>query len=296
MNRLLSTAHQLSVIDVRVLEILASSNDGSARMGDLASSLAVTRRQMTKRIDRLQARVLVRREPDLHDRRGVAALVTETGRFMIEQAKITYAQGVARYLLDPLTARQVTTVAENCWRINEGLSNPDRQGVGDESIFPEAPACSLPGIDDAGKRCWHQFLESSEALFPAMSDRLMDAQQLTLICVLLLDQIAKSPGGSGSMSMLGELFALMPSRVTQEISRLEYLGLVNRVAGQGDRRTVFATITALGRARVGQARVAYAGEIRRKYLDSMSHRQAIALGDACRRISIALKCGAERPA
>lgn len=294
MNQLLTAAHQLSVIDVRVLEILARSTDGSARMGDLAGALAVTRRQMTKRIDRLEARMLVRREPDQHDRRGVAALVTEAGRFMIDQAKISYAQGVARYLLDPLTTRQVSTVAENCWRINESLSDPDRQGAVGEPTFPEAPACSLPGIDDAGKRCWHQFLESSEALFPAMNDRLVDAQQLTLTDVLLLDQVAKSPGGSVSMSVLAEMFALTPSRVTQQVTRLESLGLVRRGPGQGDRRRVVATITAPGGARLGPARVAYAGEIRRRYLDSMSHQQAIALGDACRRISVALKSGSWR--
>lgn len=293
-NRLLAAEHQLWVIDVRVLEILTKSTDGSARMGDLAGALAVTRRQMTKRIDRLEERGLVRREPDPRDRRGVAALVTEAGRLMIDQAKITYAQGVARYLLDPLSARQVNTVTENCWRINEALSDSDRQGTPGEPTFPEAPDCSLPGIDDAGKRCWHQFLESSEVLFAAMSDRLVGAQQLPLTDVLWLDQIAKSPGGSVSMSTLGEAFAMMPSRVTQQITRLESLGLVRRGPGQGDRRRVVASITATGRARLGPALALYAKEIRRNYLGPMSHQQAIALGDACRRVGVALKSDTRR--
>lgn len=295
MNRLLTAAHQLSVIDVRVLEILASSTEGSARMGDLAGALAATRRQMTKRIDRLEARMLVRREPDQHDRRGVVALVTEAGRFMIDQAKITYAQGVARYLLDPLTACQVNTVAENCWRIGRALSASDRPGAPDEPTFPEAPTCSLPGIDDAGKRCWHQFLESSEALLPALSDRLVDSHQLVLLDLLLLDLIAKSPGGAVPMTTLGEAFALMPSRVTQQIARLESDGLVRRGPGQGDRRRVVASITAPGQARLGPALAFYAKEIRMNYLDPMSRQQVIALGDACRRIRISLKSGTRRP-
>ena len=295
MNRLLTAVHQLSVIDVRVLEILARSTEGSARMGDLAGALAATRRQMTKRIDHLEARMLVRREPDQHDRRGVVALVTEAGRFMIDQAKITYAQGVTRYLLDPLTARQVNTVAENCWRIGQALTASDRQGVRDERTFPEAPACSLPGVDDAGKRCWHQFLESWEALFPALNDRLVDVHQLVLLDLLLLDLVAKSPGRSVPMTTLGEAFALLPSRVTQQVTRLESLGLVRRGPGQGDRRRVVATITAPGRVRLGPALAAYAGEIRRSFLEPMSHQQAIALGDACRRISVALKSGSGRP-
>lgn len=238
----------------------------------------------------------MRRESDPHDRRGVAAFATEAGQLMIDQAKITYAQGVARYLLDPLSARQVNTVAENCWRISEALSASDREGDRDEPTFPEAPTCSLPGVDDAGKRCWHQFLESSEALFPALSDRLVNAHRLALIDVLLLDLIAKSPGGAVPMSTLGEAFALRPSRVTQLITRLESDGLVRRGPGVGDRRRVVAGITSVGRARLGPALALYAKEIRSVYLDPLSRQQVIALGDACRRISVSLRSGTERAA
>lgn len=307
LNRLLTDEHQLCVIDLRVLDILAKSADGSARMGDLADALAATRRQMTKRIDRLEERGLVRRESAPQDRRGVVALITDDGRQMVGQARITHAQGVASYLLGSLSARQVDTVAENCWRISEVLRASDRHGVRAETarrhplatgdqIFPEAPTCYLPGVDDAGKRCWHQFLESSEGLFPALSGRLVDAHQLALMDVLLLDLIAKSPGGSVSMSALGEAFALVPSRVTQQITRLESHGLVRRCSGRGDRRVVIVTITLTGQARLRPALAFYAKEIRRVYLDPLSRQQVIALGDACRRISVALKPGSDRPA
>ncbi|MEB3033412.1 MarR family winged helix-turn-helix transcriptional regulator [[Mycobacterium] nativiensis] len=297
LNRLLNAEHQLSVIDLRVLDILAKSADGFARMGDLADALAVTRRQMTKRIDRLEARGLVRREGDPQDRRGVVAFVAEDGRQMVDRARISYAQGVATYLLGPLSARQVSTVAENCWRINQALIAPGRQdsGAAAEQNFPEAPSCYLPGIDDAGKRCWHQFQEASVALFRALHERLLDAHQLALIDVLLLDRIAKSTADAVPMSTLGEEFALTPSGVTQHIARLESDGLVHRGPGQGDRRRVVARITAPGRARLGPALYGYAKEIRRLYLDPMSHQQAIALGDACRRISVPLKSGTGRP-
>jgi len=291
MNRLIHDDHQLSVIDLRVLDILHKSVDGSARMGDLAEALAASRRQMTKRIDRLGERDLVRRAPDPQDRRGVVAILTDDGRSIVEQARISYGRGVARYLLGPLSTRQVETVAENCWRISQGPSAPGAPG---EQVFPEAPACYLPGIDDAGKRCWHQFLESSQVLFPAINDRLVAAQQLTLTEVVLVDRIAKSPGGSAPLSVVGEAFALQPSRVTQLVTRLETRNLVRRGPDPGDRRRVVATVTAHGRARLSPALVVYAREIRRSYLDPMTHQQAIALGDACRRISVALKTGTDR--
>lgn len=307
LNRLLNEEHQLFLIDLRVLDILTKSADGSARMGDLAGALGSTRRQMTKRIDRLEERGLVRRAPDPQDRRGVVARVTDGGRAMVAQATLTYAQGVANYLVGPLSVRQVNAVAENCWRIAEAartsgaqrrLDGPNRQpppAVGAHA-FPEAPTCYLPGVDDAGKRCWHQFRESAEALFRVLNDRLMEANQLTLTDVVLLDLIAKTPGGSVPLSTLGEALALMPSRVTQLVTRLEAQNLLRRAPGQGDRRCVVATVTVHGRARLAPALAVYAREIRRNYLAPMSHQQAIALGDGCRRISVALKAGTGRSA
>lgn len=298
LNRLLNAEHQLSVIDLRVLDILTKSADGSGRMGDLAGALAATRRQMTKRIDRLEARGLVQREGDPQDRRGVVAVVTDDGRDMVDRARISYTRAVVTHLLGPLSARQMNTIAENCWRIRQALSAPDGQHgvVASDQTFPEAPSCYMPGVDDAGKRCWHEFLESAEALFPVMHDHLLAAHRLALIDVLLLDRIAKSPGGAVPMSVLGEAFALTPSGVTQHVARLESGDLVRRGPGQGDRRHVVAGITAPGRARLGPALACYATEIRSLYLDPMSRPQAIALGDACRRVSVPLKSGAGRPA
>lgn len=125
LNRVLTEEHSLSVIDLRVLDILSKSADGSARMGDLAGALAVTPRQMTKRITRLEERGMVRRAPDPHDRRGVVALVTDDGRVMVGHARATYARAVQTHLVGALSSRQVNTISENCWRINEALQASD---------------------------------------------------------------------------------------------------------------------------------------------------------------------------
>ncbi|WP_109413682.1 MarR family transcriptional regulator [Mycolicibacter heraklionensis] len=306
LNRALNADHQLSVIDLRVLDILVKSSDGSARMGDVAGLLGATRRQMTNRMDRLGERGLVRRERDPQDKRGVVALLTDDGRTMIDQAIISYAKAVSTYLLGSLSTRQVNTVAENCWRIGEGLRLSELRRAlvepgapvsvrVDSQAFPEAPTCYMPGVDDAGKRCWHQFMSSSATLFSVLNERLTQAIQLGLIDILLLDLIAKSPGGSAPLSALGQAFALQPSRITQQISRLESEGLVRRRPGQSDRRRVVATITLHGRVRLGPAHAFYAREIRRNYLDPMSRQQAIALGDACRRIGLPRKTRADRP-
>lgn len=293
-NRLLNDAHKLAVIDLRVLDALDKSRDASARMSQLADVLAATRRQMTKRIDRLEARELVQRGPDPQDRRGVVALITAEGRALADQARHTYARGVDDLLLSPLSARQVNTVAENCWRIGEHLRNPagkDHLGVVPQE-FPGEPGCHLPGIDDAGKRCWYRFQEAAGALFPALHDRFTEAHQLALTDVLMLELLARSARGALPMNAFGAAFALIPSRVTQLVTRLQSRGLVHRGSGQGDRRVVVATITERGRARLAPALMTYSRLIHEIYLESMSRQQAIALGDACRRICLALKTAA----
>lgn len=93
MDRCLTEAHHLSVIDMRVLDILDRSADGAARMGDLADALAANPHHMTKRIHRLEERGLVQREQNSADRRGVVARITEEGRSVAVHASRDYAQG-----------------------------------------------------------------------------------------------------------------------------------------------------------------------------------------------------------
>lgn len=121
MDRWLTEAHQLSVIDLRVLDILDKSDDGAARMGDLADALGANPHHMTKRIRRLEERGLVRREQNSDDRRGVVARISDDGRRVAEHASLNYAHGVKTHLIGTLSRRQLATLEENCRRINSGL-------------------------------------------------------------------------------------------------------------------------------------------------------------------------------
>lgn len=125
MDRWLTEAHNLSVIDLRVLDILDKSDDGAARMGDLADALGANPHHMTKRIRRLEERGLVQREQNSDDRRGVVARITDDGRRVAGHASHNYAQGVKTHLIGPLSRRQLATLEENCRRINSGLRQAD---------------------------------------------------------------------------------------------------------------------------------------------------------------------------
>ena len=97
-NRQLTEAHELSLFDVRVLDMLDHAPSGSVRMGDLAEALASLPSRLTRQIRRLESQGLVRREASKADRRGVVAAITADGRAAAEQAAVEEAQRPAEQL------------------------------------------------------------------------------------------------------------------------------------------------------------------------------------------------------
>jgi DNA-binding MarR family transcriptional regulator len=118
MNLQLTGEHQLRLVDLRVLNIIASASGGSVRMGDLADAVESMPARVTNRVRRLEERGLVRREVFPGDRRGVMAVITEEGRAMVAKATATYERGVRTHVLGALSRTQMTAIETNCRRIN----------------------------------------------------------------------------------------------------------------------------------------------------------------------------------
>ncbi|WP_179471317.1 MarR family winged helix-turn-helix transcriptional regulator [Mycolicibacterium vinylchloridicum] len=121
LNRGLVEKHKLSLVDVRLLEILDNSETGAARMGDLAEQLMSLPSRVTRQIRRLEAAGLVHREASPDDGRGVLAGITDRGREVVEDAMLTYATGVRETFLGPLSRPQMAAMGENCRRISASL-------------------------------------------------------------------------------------------------------------------------------------------------------------------------------
>ena len=121
LNKKLSEQHNLSLVDVRLLEILSRSETGSARMGDLAEQLLSLPSRVTRQIRRLEAAGLVEREASPDDGRGVLAGITERGRALVGESLATYGEAVREHFLGPLTRPQMSALGENCRRISSDL-------------------------------------------------------------------------------------------------------------------------------------------------------------------------------
>lgn len=95
---------ELDLWEFDVLAALRRSGEPYAMSpGQLTASMLVTSGTMTNRIDRLEQRGLVARQPDLTDRRGVRVILTDEGRHRVDAA-LTDLLDRERILLGSLTA------------------------------------------------------------------------------------------------------------------------------------------------------------------------------------------------
>lgn len=121
LNRGLTEAHKLTLVDVRLLDLLDKSEAGSARMGDLAEALMSLPSRVTRQIRRLEAQGLVQRTASPDDGRGVLATITEDGRELVKKAMVTYSQAVRANFLEQLSRPQMAAMGENCRRISSAI-------------------------------------------------------------------------------------------------------------------------------------------------------------------------------
>lgn len=89
-------------------DVLATLRRSGAAVtpGELSRSTMVTTGGMTKRLDRLEALGLIRREPDPRDRRGRLIALTDDGRGVIDRAVEAHLQNEERLLATLPTAKR----------------------------------------------------------------------------------------------------------------------------------------------------------------------------------------------
>ncbi len=103
--------------DFDVLVRLARSPDCRLRMSDLAVQTDLSTSGITRIVDRLEHRGLIRRDSEPGDRRGCAAVLTDQGHRALAADLPPLLDTIQRCLVDPLTPTQLRgspTVCESC--------------------------------------------------------------------------------------------------------------------------------------------------------------------------------------
>jgi DNA-binding MarR family transcriptional regulator len=102
---------ELTFAQYNVLRILRGAGVAGAACGEIAERMVNRDPDVTRLLDRLEARGLVRRSRDAQDRRVVVAAITDAGRTVLKPLDAAVAR-VHRDQLRHMTRAQLETLAE----------------------------------------------------------------------------------------------------------------------------------------------------------------------------------------
>jgi DNA-binding MarR family transcriptional regulator len=100
LERRLQQDHGLGVSEYEVLERLAVAEKQESRMQELADAVCLSQSALSRVVARLEADGLVTRGMCPHDRRGIMACLTESGRERYEAARPTHRAVLAETLVE----------------------------------------------------------------------------------------------------------------------------------------------------------------------------------------------------
>lgn len=90
-----------------VMFALSEVSEHKLRLHELAQTVLISRSNLTRLVDRLEAAGLIQREQCPSDRRGAFAVLTEAGFKMRDRMWLVYSQGIEKYFACHLDTQEV---------------------------------------------------------------------------------------------------------------------------------------------------------------------------------------------
>jgi DNA-binding MarR family transcriptional regulator len=125
-DRQLRRDSNLAMVDYQVLAMLSSGPDRTRRMSLLAEWANVSMSHLSRIVNRLEQRGLVRREPDPTDGRFTNAILTDQGFQTIADAAPGHVAHVRSIVIDVLSPEQLRRLGRDADRI---VSQIDRSAI-----------------------------------------------------------------------------------------------------------------------------------------------------------------------
>lgn len=111
--------HGMSLAEYELLSMLSEAPEKRLRMSELAERVVQSRSRITHTASRLENRGWVERQPAPGDKRGVVLVLTDGGMEALLDAAPVHVDGVRKYFIDAMPARQLTSVGKGMKRIHE---------------------------------------------------------------------------------------------------------------------------------------------------------------------------------
>ncbi|MEV1330717.1 MarR family transcriptional regulator [Micromonospora costi] len=112
----------LSEPDYEVLSTLSEQRDHTSTLGEQADKMGWSRSRLSRHATRMEARGLLRREPDPADGRGCLLVLTAHGLETLGNAAPAHVESVRQHFIDRLTPEDLAAIE----RIDRRLTEPDR--------------------------------------------------------------------------------------------------------------------------------------------------------------------------
>ena len=141
----LRAAHGLPLTEFEILLWLSRGGCERMRMAALADSVLLSPSGLSRAVERLHARGLVRRDRCADDRRGAYATLTAAGVALFQAAGATHADTIRRCFLDRLTPAEQQTFAAAWQRVLAG------SGCGCAWLSTSPPAGAAPAAQNEGE-------------------------------------------------------------------------------------------------------------------------------------------------
>lgn len=113
---------QLSLNEYDVLFNLSRQPERQLRIRDLNKHLLLTQPSVSRLVDRLAVRGLVRKSPDPGDGRGTIVALTDTGFDMFRAVAIPHSTSIHRHM-NVLTDDELATLTELCDKLRHGVAD-----------------------------------------------------------------------------------------------------------------------------------------------------------------------------
>ncbi|GGQ23369.1 MarR family winged helix-turn-helix transcriptional regulator [Streptosporangium pseudovulgare] len=118
------TAHDLAAIglsdpDYEVLSTLSERPGRASTLREQAAKMGWSRSRLSRHASRMEARGLVRREPDPDDGRGCYLVLTEDGLETLEDAAPIHLESVRRHVIDRLSPADLSALENIARKLEE---------------------------------------------------------------------------------------------------------------------------------------------------------------------------------
>lgn len=125
-----STAQDLGVVglseaDYEVLSTLSERFDHRSTLRAQAEKMRWSKSRLSRHATRMEARGLLRREPDPHDGRGCFLVLTDQGLTTLELAAPAHIASVRRHLIDRLSAADLRAIERIAGKVAKPAESTD---------------------------------------------------------------------------------------------------------------------------------------------------------------------------